>query len=110
MYESSNGGIIDTLNGLLEKGETQLNTATATETTNKNNFDRLKQSLIDEINFANKLVENDQKMLDIDREDLTAFLSNDASYAPQSGAITGILKQMGDTMSASLADATGTEL
>jgi len=55
------------------------------------------------------LVENDQKMLDIDREDLTAFLSNDASYAPQSGAITGILKQMGDTMSASLADATGTE-
>ena len=81
-----------------------------TETINKNNFDQLKQSLTDEINFANKLVENDQKMLDIDREDLTAFLSNDASYAPQSGAITGILKQMGDTMFASLADATGTEL
>ena len=52
-----------------------------TETINKNNFDQLKQSLTDEINFANKLVENDQKMLDIDREDLTAFLSNDASYA-----------------------------
>ena len=48
-------------------------------------------------------------MLDIDREDLTAFLSNTASYAPQSVAITGILKQMGDTMSASLADATGSE-
>ena len=55
------------------------------------------------------LVENDQKMLDIDREDLTAFLSNDASYAPQSVAITGILKQMGDTMSASLTDATDAE-
>ena len=55
------------------------------------------------------MVENDQKMLDIDREDLTAFLSNTASYAPQSVAITGILKQMGDTMSASLADATGSE-
>ena len=27
------------------------------------------------------LVENDQKMLDIDHEDLTAFLSDDASYA-----------------------------
>merc|ERR1719157_439223 len=35
VYESSSGGIIDTLNGLLEKGETQLNTATATETTTK---------------------------------------------------------------------------
>jgi hypothetical protein len=45
----------------------------------------------------------------MDREDLTAFLSNTASYAPQSVAITGILKQMGDTMSASLADATGSE-
>jgi len=55
------------------------------------------------------LVENDQKMLDVDREDLTAFLSNDASYAPASGAITGILKQMSDTMTASLGDATGTE-
>lgn len=30
-----------------------------TETINKNNFDKLKQSLTDEINFANKLVEND---------------------------------------------------
>jgi len=55
------------------------------------------------------LVENDSKMLDVDREDVTSFLSNDNSYAPQSGAITGILKQMQDTMSASLADATGTE-
>jgi len=55
------------------------------------------------------LVETDQKMLDVDREDLTAFLSNDASYAPQSGAITGILKQMSDTMTANLNDATGTE-
>merc|ERR1719223_1973068 len=55
------------------------------------------------------LVENDQKMLDVDRQDLTAFLSNDASYAPQSGAITGILKQMSDTMTASLNDATATE-
>ena len=28
-------------------------------------------------------------------------------YAPQSGAITGILKQMGDTMAAALKDAAG---
>jgi chromosome segregation ATPase len=55
------------------------------------------------------LVENDSKMLDVDRDDLTSFLSNDASYAPQSGAITGILKQMQDTMTASLGDATASE-
>jgi len=54
------------------------------------------------------LVENDQKMLDVDREDLTAFLSNDASSSSV-GAITGILKQMSDTMTANLNDATGTE-
>jgi len=55
------------------------------------------------------LVENDSKMLDVDRDDVTSFLSNEEGYAPQSGAITGILKQMSDTMTASLNDATGTE-
>jgi len=63
VYESSSGGIIDTLNGLLEKGETQLNTATATETTNKNNFDQLKQALTDEIKFANKDMDDAKKGL-----------------------------------------------
>jgi len=50
VYGSSSVGILDTLNGLLEKGETQFNTATATESTNKNNFDQRNQALIDEIN------------------------------------------------------------
>jgi len=63
VYESHSGGIIDTLNGLLEKGETQLNAATATETTNKNNFDQLKQSLTDEIKFANKDMDDAKKGL-----------------------------------------------
>lgn len=63
MHWSSSGGIIDTLNGLLEKGETQLNTATETETTNKNNFDQLKQSLTDEIKFANKDMDDAKKGL-----------------------------------------------
>merc|ERR1719440_589064 len=53
------------------------------------------------------LAKND--IADYDREELTAFLSNDQGYAPQSGQITGILKQMTDTMSADLAEATGTE-
>jgi len=57
------------------------------------------------------LVENDSKLVDVDREDLTAFLSGGTNngYAPQSGAITGILKQMGDTMTATLKDITATE-
>jgi len=52
------------------------------------------------------LVETDAKMLDVDREDLTAFLSDGSQ---QSGAIVGILSQMSDTMKANLADATATE-
>merc|ERR1719359_1324868 len=45
------------------------------------------------------------KLEDDQRETITAFLSDDDSYAPQSGQITGILKQMKDTMEASLSDA-----
>jgi len=44
-----------------------------------------------------------------DQEAVTAFLSQSTSYAPQSGEIIGILKEMGDTMAANLADATSTE-
>merc|ERR1719440_309234 len=46
---------------------------------------------------------------DDERVELTSFLSNGQGYAPASGQITGILKQMTDTMSADLAEATGTE-
>jgi len=48
-------------------------------------------------------------MPEADQEAVTAFLSQSTSYAPQSGEIIGILKQMGDTMSASLSDATSAE-
>merc|ERR550532_2681412 len=44
-----------------------------------------------------------------DQEALTAFLSQSTSYAPQSGEIIGILKQLGGTMAASLADAVAEE-
>jgi len=46
-----------------------------------------------------------------DRDQVTSFLaaSSDSEYAPASGEITGILKQMGDEMSASLASATTDE-
>jgi len=44
-------------------GGTPFNTATPTKTTNKNNFDELKQSLTDEINFANKDMDDAKKGL-----------------------------------------------
>merc|ERR1712127_610830 len=54
-------------------------------------------------------MEGKSGLTESDREMLTSFLSQGANYAPQSGEITGILKQMGDTMAADLADATAAE-
>jgi predicted nucleic acid-binding Zn-ribbon protein len=42
-------------------------------------------------------------------QEVVAFLSGTQGYAPQSGQITGILKQMGDEMAADVADLTATE-
>merc|ERR1719262_2115518 len=64
VYESYSGGILDTLAGLLEKAEAQLNEARAKETAAKNNFDMLKQSLSDEVKFANKDMAAAKKSLD----------------------------------------------
>merc|ERR1711957_1084565 len=50
-----------------------------------------------------------QGLPDSDQQTLLAFLSQGEKYAPQSGEVTGILKQMGDTMAADLADATKVE-
>jgi len=49
------------------------------------------------------------QITDFDREELTSFLSTSAGYAPQSGQITGILKQMTDTMVKELKEATAEE-
>merc|ERR1719456_187731 len=51
----------------------------------------------------------DSNMDDYDREELTAFLSTGSGYAPASGQITGILKQMQDTMTKTLNDNTAAE-
>merc|ERR1719498_1768387 len=56
-----------------------------------------------------KLVVNDKNMEDYDREELTSFLSQSTGYAPASGQITGILKQMSDTMNKDLAEASAAE-
>jgi len=56
------------------------------------------------------LANNDKvDMTESDRQDLVAFLSQGSGYAPQSGQITGILKEMGDTMAKELAEDTATE-
>jgi len=46
---------------------------------------------------------------DYSREEITSFLSNGQGAAPGTGAITGILKQMGDTMNKDLSEAAGAE-
>merc|ERR1719189_680877 len=48
-------------------------------------------------------------MNSVDREMLTSFLSQGQGYAPQSGQIVGILKQMKDTMEKTLAEVIATE-
>merc|ERR1740138_1743786 len=53
IYEGHSGGIIETLEGLKEKAESQLDKARKTETANLQNFQLLKQSLEDEIKNAN---------------------------------------------------------
>jgi len=50
-----------------------------------------------------------QSMDDYAREELTSFLSGSQDYAPQSGQITGILKEMQDTMNKNLGEATADE-
>jgi chromosome segregation ATPase len=47
----------------------------------------------------------DMDMSSVDRDVLSSFLSEGNQYAPQSGQILGILKQMKDTMEADLAEA-----
>jgi len=57
-YTGHSGGIIETLQGLLDKAEGQLNDARHAETTSLHNFELLKQSLEDGIKFANKDMED----------------------------------------------------
>jgi septal ring factor EnvC (AmiA/AmiB activator) len=55
------------------------------------------------------LVLAQNNMEDYAREELTSFLSNSESYAPASGQIVGILKQMTDTFTKELEEATAAE-
>mmetsp|Transcript_96616 Transcript_96616/g.272801 ORF Transcript_96616/g.272801 Transcript_96616/m.272801 type:complete len:697 (-) Transcript_96616:60-2150(-) len=63
----------------------------------------------DAANVLRKVAVSKVEMLEADRQDLVAFLAQGSSYAPSSGSITGILKELGDEMSKSLADITANE-
>jgi len=52
-YEGHGGGIIEAMEGLLAKAEAQLAECRKTEAENLHNFEVLKQSLADELNFGN---------------------------------------------------------
>jgi len=51
----------------------------------------------------------DMDMSSVDRDVLSSFLSESSTYAPASGQIVGILKQMEETMAKDLADSTAAE-
>jgi len=58
-----------------------------------------------------KLVLSQETMLDVDRQDIMAFLSGgqEGQYVPQSGQIVGVLKTIRDLMSKGLAEAGASE-
>merc|ERR1719261_1335373 len=68
VYEGHSDGIIGTLEGLTEKAQNQLDKARKTETTNLQNFQMLKQSLTDEVKFANKDMDAAKKALSESQE------------------------------------------
>merc|ERR1719487_2270898 len=61
VYEGHSDGIIGTLEDLLEKAENQLEKARKAEETSLHNYQMLKQSLTDEIKFANKEMDDAKK-------------------------------------------------
>merc|ERR1740130_660875 len=63
VYESKSGGIVGTLEGTTEKAEGQLDKARKAESTSVQNYQMLKQSLTDEIKFANKDMDKAKKGL-----------------------------------------------
>merc|ERR1719379_33655 len=62
-YESSSGGIVSVLEGLLDEAKEQLETARKTETASQNEYDTLAQQLEDAIKYATKEVDESKKKI-----------------------------------------------
>eukprot|EP00929_Paragymnodinium_shiwhaense_P040267 TRINITY_DN2103_c0_g1_i1.p1 TRINITY_DN2103_c0_g1~~TRINITY_DN2103_c0_g1_i1.p1 ORF type:complete len:705 (+),score=329.11 TRINITY_DN2103_c0_g1_i1:82-2196(+) len=60
-YKSHSGNIVETLEGLLEKGKDMLEEARKKEANAQHNFDMLKQSLSDELKFSGKDMDKAKK-------------------------------------------------
>jgi len=63
VYKSQSGGIVDTIQDLHDKAETQLDEARKAETKNLQAFEMLAQSLNDEIKYASKDLDKAKKNL-----------------------------------------------
>jgi len=62
-YKGHSGGIVETLEGLLDKARGQVEAAEKKEINEKHNFGMLKQSLTDEIKYASKDMDEAKKSL-----------------------------------------------
>merc|ERR1719330_323846 len=71
VYASKSGSIVDTLEDLLEKAETQLDALRKKEVSATHNYEMLKQSLKDEISFANQEMEDAKKGMSASAEKKT---------------------------------------
>merc|ERR1719408_547754 len=63
VYKNKSGGIIETMQDLYDKAEAQLEEVRKTETKNLQAYQMLKQSLTDEIKYANKDLDKAKKNL-----------------------------------------------
>lgn len=68
VHESQSGGVIDTLEDLEEKAQTQLDAAREAETKSLQAFELLKQSLDDKIEFATQELDASKKSLSAAKE------------------------------------------
>jgi len=71
VYESKSGSIVDTLEDLLEKADAQLDALRKKEVAATHNYEMLKQSLKDEISFANQEMEDAKKGMSASAEKKT---------------------------------------
>jgi len=68
VYQSKSGSIVDTLEDLLEKAESQLDASRKKEVSASHNYNMLKQSLEDEIAYANKELDEAKKGIAVSAE------------------------------------------
>merc|ERR1719323_2190190 len=72
VYASKSGSVVDTLEDLLEKAETQLSELRKKEVAAVHNYEMLKQSLKDEISFADQNMKDAKKGIAASAEKRTA--------------------------------------